>query len=508
MTFFESLLVLLLAAIFLLQVARRFTLPYPAMLAAGGMLVALIPGSPSFRIEPETALALFIAPALVDAAFDFPVASALRFWRPLVVLAVLAVLITTATVAWIGWRFAGLPVAAAVALGAIVAPPDAAAAIAILRTVSVPASTAVVLKGESLFNDATALLLYGGAVAIVEHGGLTMGVAARLLLAAPGGTVLGIALAMLVRRLNQLLTGTLGGNLLQFVMTWLAWIAASRLHLSPVLCLVAFAMSLARSSDANSAPRMRVHSYAVWATVVFLLNVIAFLVMGMQVRSIIGAMRTTSLADALGLAGIVVLAVLGVRFIVVIGVNRAAQFEIARGSTPVPLLRQGILVGWSGMRGLVTLATAFALPEHFPHRDLIVLTAFSVVMATTVLQGLTLRPLIQVLRLDRSGDDARELSNTRTRLIATALAALQHESGAEAEALKGAYRIRAGAGGPGSLERHRRIGLAVIATERAELGRLLRQHQIEPDTFDVLQEEIDWRALDLLPQQERRIEEG
>ncbi len=508
MTFFESLLVLLLAAILLLQVARRFGLPYPAMLAAGGMLVALIPGSPNIRIEPETALALFIAPALVDAAFDFPVASAVRFWRPLVMLAVLAVLMTSGVVAWIGWRFAGLPLAAAVALGAIVAPPDAAAAITILRSVSVPANTAAVLKGESLFNDAAALLLYGGAVAIVEHGGLTAGVGARLLLAAPGGIVLGIALAMLVRRLNRFVTGTLGGNLLQFVMTWLAWIVASRLELSAVLCLVAFAMSLAQASDANSAPRMRVHSYAVWATVVFLLNVIAFLVMGMQVRSIIAGMRTTSLADALGFAGIVVLAVIGVRFVVVIAINRAAQFASMRGDTPVPLLRQGILVGWSGMRGLVTLATAFALPGSFPHRDLIVLTAFSVVMATTVLQGLTLRPLIQLLRLDRSGDSARELSDARARLIATALATLEQQTGAEAEAIRGSYRMRAGSAGPGSLRRHRGIGLAAIAAERAELGRMLNQHQIDPDTFDVLQEEIDWRALDLLPQQERRIEEG
>ena len=485
-----------------------FALPYPAMLAAGGMLVAMIPGSPSIRIEPDIALALFIAPALIYAAFDFPVGSAMRFWRPLVALAVLVVLITTCVVAWIGWRFAGLPIAAAVALGAIVAPPDAAAAIAILRSVAVPANTAAVLKGESLFNDATALLLYGGAVVIAEHGGLTAGVGARLLLAAPGGILLGIGLAMLVRRLDRFVTGTLGGNLLQFVMTWLAWIVASRLGLSAVLCLVAFAMSLASSANANSAPRMRVHSYAVWATVVFLLNVIAFLVMGMQVRSIVGGMRSTSLADALGFAGIVVLAVIGVRFVVVIAFNRAAQLETVRGKAPVPLLRQGVLVGWSGMRGLVTLATAFALPGSFPHRDLIVLTAFSVVMATTVLQGLTLRPLIRVLRLDRTGDTARELAEARSRLIATALAALERETGPEAETLRDSYRIRGGDAGPGSLERHRRIGLAVIAAERAELGKLLREHRIEPDIFDALQEELDWRALDLLPHHERRIEES
>jgi NhaP-type Na+/H+ or K+/H+ antiporter len=508
MTFFESLLVLLLAAIVLLQVARRFALPYPAMLAAGGMLVALVPGSPTIRLEPETALALFIAPPLMDAAFDFPVGSAKRFWRPLLILAGLAVLVTTAVVAWIGWRFAGMPIAAAVALGAIVAPPDAAAAVAVLRTVAVPASTAAILKGESLFNDAAALLLYSGAVAAVEHGGLSAGVEIRLLIAAPGGIALGIGLAMLVRRLNRFLTGTLGGNLLQFVMTWLAWIAASRLGLSSVLCLVAFGMWLARSSPVNLSPRMRVHSYAVWATVVFLLNVIGFLVIGMQVRTIVAGMRTTSLAHALLFAGLIVLAVIGVRFVLVLAYIFAARLQGLKHSMPVFSVRQGVLVGWNGMRGLVTLATAFALPQPFPHRDLIVLTAFCVVMATTVIQGATLRPLIRLLKLDRSDDSARALSDARNHLLNAALGALERETAAEAEGLKAYYRVRTEGPDISALRRHRQIGLAVLALQRSELNKLLEEDRIDPDAFDVLQEELDWRALDLLPDDERRIEEG
>jgi len=508
MTFFESVLVLLLAAILLLQVARRFALPYPAMLAAGGMLVAAIPGSPDIRLEPETALALFIAPTLLDAAFDFPAGAAMRFWRPLVILAVLAVLLTTASVAWVGVRYAGLPLAAAVTLGAIVAPPDAAAAITILRSVSVPANTAAVLKGESLFNDATALLLYAGGIAVTEHGALSAGIGLRLLLAAPGGVLLGVALALLMRRLNRFVTGTLGGNLLQFVMAWLAWIVASRLNLSAVLCLVAFAMTLARSSEVTGGPRMRVHSYAVWATVVFLLNVVAFLLMGMQVRTIVGAMRSIHLGAALRFAAFVVMVVIAVRFVVVIALNRAAQFRRLRGGTPVPLLRQGVLVGWTGMRGLVTLATAFALPDSFPRRDLIALTAFSVVIATTVLQGLTLRPLIRVLGLDRSGALDGELAGARARLIGAGLAAIGREPGVEAETLRMSYWIRQAGDGSAELTRLRQVGLAAVAAERTELGRLLREHQIDPDLFEALQEELDWRALDLLPQRKRRMEEG
>ncbi len=127
MTFFESLILLLLAAIILLQIARRLSLPYPAMLAGAGVFVALIPGSPNIVLSPETALALFIAPVLVDSAFDYPLVAARRFWVPLVSLVIFAVVITTAVVAWVGVAYIGLPLAAAVALGAIVAPPDAAA---------------------------------------------------------------------------------------------------------------------------------------------------------------------------------------------------------------------------------------------------------------------------------------------------------------------------------------------------------------------------------------------
>jgi monovalent cation/hydrogen antiporter len=279
-TFFESLLVLLLAAIFLLQVARRLSLPYPAMLAAAGVVVALIPGSPVIQFAPETALALFIAPALVDAAFDFPPGAARRFWGPLVALAIFAVLATAAVVAWIGWTFLGLPIAAAIALGAIVAPPDAAAASAVLTVVSIPRSTEVVLKGESLFNDATALLLFSGAVAIQSNNSFNLATSLRLAVAVPGGVLFGVGCALILRRVNRFVVGTLGGNLLQFVLAYLIWIAAAHLGLSAVLCVIAFAMTAARSPELNRSARMRVHSYAVWSSVVFALNVFAFLLMG------------------------------------------------------------------------------------------------------------------------------------------------------------------------------------------------------------------------------------
>ncbi len=298
-------------------------------------------------MDPQTALALFIAPVLLDAAFDFPVGAARNLWRPLAILAVGAVLATTAAVAWLGVAVAGLPVAAAVALGAIVAPPDAAAATAVLGSVSIPKRTVAVLKGESLFNDATALLLFGGALAVQANHGFGAGDAFRLAVAAPGGLVFGIAMAFLILRIGRFVAGTLGGSILQFVNAYAVWILAEHLGLSAVLAVVACAMTIARSSQVANSARVRVHSFAVWATVVFLLNVLAFLLMGMQARMIVEQMSHERLSDALATALAVIVVVILVRIVLVLGwIRLAARFDALRGDLPRPSVGQGVFVAW------------------------------------------------------------------------------------------------------------------------------------------------------------------
>ena len=509
MTFFESLLALLLVAILLLQVSRRLDLPYPAMLAIAGVGVAFVPGAPRILIDPHTALPLFIAPVLLDAAYDLPVGAAWKLWRPLFVLSVIAVLITAAVVAWIGWAFAGLPLAAAVVLGAIVAPTDAAAATAVLSSVSIPHRTITVLKGESLFNDATALLLFAGALAVHGRGGMDGGIALQLGLAAPGGILLGIGLAYAVNWLNRFVAGTLGGNLLQFVVAFLIWLVAERLHLSAVLTVVAFAMTIARMPSTNSSPRMRVHSFAVWATVVFLLNVLAFLLMGMQARTIVGRMEPGRLQDALLVAAAVIVAVIAVRVVLVMAWNLAARrLPWLRGDIEAPTIGQGIFVGWCGMRGLVSMATAFALPADFPNRDIVVLIAFAVVLATLVLQGLTLAPLIRWLRLDQLEDGDRLLAKARVKLASAGIGALADREGAEADILRARYKFESKPETADALRRYREAGLAAVAAERAKLEWMRETHELSDDSYYLLQEEIDWRQLTLLPEDDRRIEES
>ncbi|QXQ06032.1 sodium:proton antiporter [Sphingosinicellaceae bacterium] len=509
MSFFESLLALMLAAILLLQVSRRLGLPYPAMLALAGVGVAFVPGAPTILIDPHTALPLFIAPVLLDAAYDLPVGTAWKLWRPLFVLAVVSVLATAAVVAWIGWAFAGLPLAAAVVLGAIVAPPDAAAATAVLGSVSVPHRTVTVLKGESLFNDATALLLFAGALAVQAQGSFTGGVALQIGLAAPGGILLGIALAYVAKWLNRFVAGTLGGNLLQFVNVFLIWIIADRLHLSAVLAVVAFAMTIARDRTVQSSPRMRVHSFAVWATVVFLLNVFAFLLMGMQARTIVGRMEPARFQDALGIAGMTIAAVIVVRFVVVMGWNRLAVYSrLMRGDLEPPTTSQGLFVSWCGMRGLLSMATAFALPADFPQRDIVVLTAFAVVLATLVIQGMTLAPLIRWLKLDELEDGDRLLTKARIKLASAGLGMLEGQAGAEPDVLRSRYALEADPAAVKAWHRYRKMGLTAVAAERAKLEWMRETHELSDDSYYLLQEEIDWRQLALLPEDDRRIEES
>lgn len=511
MSFFESLIALLLLAVVLLQVARRTSVPYPAMLAAAGVAVALIPGSPNITLDGHTALALFIAPILLDAAFDFPLAAVRRLWRPLVALAIVAVLLTTGVVAWIGWAYAGLPIAAAIALGAIVAPPDAAAATTVLRSAKLPRGAVQVLTGESLLNDASALLLYTAAVAIQSKGGLDGGSAIQLGLAVPGGIALGFACAGVMRLVIPFTKGSLGGNLFEFAATYFAWLLAERMGLSAVLCVVTLAMVLANSSIIQNDPRNRVQSFAVWTVVVFVLNVLAFLLMGMQARTIVLEMDPDRLRYAAGFAALVVAGVIGTRMVWTLIYNRlAAHFAPLIGEARPVSLRYGVVVGWCGMRGIVTLATAFALPHDFPQRDVIVLAAFAVVLATLVLQGLTLGPLIRLLGLANGSAEQRERHHARQTLSGAALAILAGKQGRVADETRRQFEIEHNAlgGDCTDFDERQAIKAEVLDAQRDRLRQLRDDDQISSEEYLALEEQLDWHDLAIGPGGRRTIEEG
>jgi monovalent cation/hydrogen antiporter len=509
MILFEWILLLLAAAVVLTMVAERVGVPYPSLLAIAGAGLAFLPFAPGIRIDPDLALALFVAPALLDSAFDTSPRELRRNVIPVASLAVIAVVLTTAAVAFLGWRYAGLPLAAAIALGAIVAPPDASATTAVLQGLRLPQRIGLVLQGESLLNDATALLIYRAAVvATVGSFSLTSD-APLLLLSAAGSVVAGYALARLYLMLSARVHDVASNTILQFVSTFSVWLLADRLTLSPIITVVVYAMTLAQSAPRRGGPRQRVSSYSVWETAVFIVNVLAFVLMGLQARHIIERLSEgqlwSSLLFGLGVLAVVILVRLvwiACYRLIVILVRRAVSAEFGeRFAARDP--RGSILVSWSGMRGLVTLATAFALPDHFPGRDLIVLSAFCVVLGTLVIQGFTLKPLLRLLRIEDDGSVGRDISQARVAIMQAALESLDGDTSPAAMTLRKQYsaalHVAEDENAPQAATEFDRLRLRAIEAQRRTLHELRRTGRIGDDVYHRLQEELDWSELDAAP---------
>ncbi|MBS0365988.1 MAG: sodium:proton antiporter [Proteobacteria bacterium] len=511
MLLFETTLLLLLIALALLQVARYLSIPYPTLLAAAGIGVAALPWHLRIEIEPRLAMALFIAPAILDAAFDFPPRALRRYWLSLIALAGVAVVLTTAAVAWLAVEWGALPLAAAIALGAIVSPPDAAAATAMLNRFPLPRAWVTVLKGESLLNDAIALLIYGAAVGAIASQLPPGRLALELSLAAPGGLLLGYALARIGVAVSGYLMGTLGNVVFSFVAIWVAWILADRLHLSAILAVVAYGMTAAHYAPYRTPARDRVRIYAVWEVVVFVLNVLAFLLVGFEARHIVTSLGGEELWHAARFAGGVVATVVVVRIAwVALYYRLLRSYYTARGR-PGPGFAQTAVVSWCGMRGLVTLATALALPQGFPGRDLIVLAALAVVLGTLVLQGLTLGPLIRALHIPADNSAQGELRATLVSLLDAVIADLRDAPGEDAQALLRVYqekRERAGSGGnvheaPGLPLRRR-----ALAVQREKLHRLRMQGQVDDDIYHEIEAALDRVELGIAPNERAELLEG
>jgi monovalent cation/hydrogen antiporter len=289
----EVLIGLVLAATTLAAAARRVGAPYPVFLALGGAILAFVPGAPSFTVLPELALALFVAPVLLDAAYDASPRDLRDNWAPVTGLVIFAVGLTTIAVAAVARTLMpDMPWAPAIALGAVVAPPDAAAATAVLRQLRPPHRLLTILQGESLLNDASALLIYSLAVGAVAANGFSIGaVAPTFLFAVAGSVVVGPALGWLFLRLTDRVEDVPTAIILQFVSTFGVWILADRIGLSGVLTMVCYAISVARTAPERTPARIRIPSYAVWETVVFLLNVLAFAFIGLQIRPILASLE-------------------------------------------------------------------------------------------------------------------------------------------------------------------------------------------------------------------------
>jgi monovalent cation/hydrogen antiporter len=500
----EVVLGLVLAAVILAALARRVGAPYPVFLALGGALLALLPGAPSFAVPPELALALFIAPVLLDAAYDASPRDLKDNWAPLTGLVVFAVGLTTAAVAVVARTLLPeMPWAAAIALGAVVAPPDAAAATAVLRPLRPPHRILTILEGESLLNDASALLIYRLAVGAIAVDAFSIrAVAPAFLLAVGGSLVAGPVLGWLFMRVNERVHHVPTSIILQFVSTFGVWILAEHIGLSGVLTMVCYAITVARTAPERTPARIRIPAYAVWETVVFVMNILAFIFIGLQIRPIVESLEAADRGRYIAVAFAVLLTVISVRIVWHMSFNAVIRWRHRRRGfhPPRPMLRptvgSGLVISWAGMRGIVSLAAAMALPPAFPYRNLIVLTAFSVVLGTLVLQGLTLKPLLHALDLHDDDPIGRELSAARARALRAGLATFEHDRSPVADAFREAFTMRlsrpsGGADGATETKNSQLHGAAIQAARQAVLA-MRANHEIGDDAFHIVEEDLDW----------------
>ena len=502
----EQLLGLFVAAVILAAAARRVGAPYPVFLALGGALLAFLPGAPSFSVPPELALALFVAPVLLDTAYDTSLRDLRDNWAPVTGLVVFAVGFTTAAVAVVAHALLPtMPWAAAIALGAVVAPPDAVAATAVLRPLRPPHRILTILEGESLLNDASALLIYRLAVGAVAANGLSMAaVAPTFLLAVAGSLVVGPALGWLNLRLMERVQHVPTAIILQFVSTFGVWMLADGIGLSGVLTMVCYAMTVARTSPERTPARTRIPTYAVWDTVVFALNILAFIFIGLQIRPILEGLAAADRGRYLAVTGAVLLTVIVMRLAWHVPFNAVVRWRHRRLGfhPPRPMMRptigSGLIISWAGMRGIVSLAAAMALPSAFPYRDLIVLTAFSVVLGTLAIHGLTLKPLLRALDLHDDDPVGRELSSARERALRAGLASFARDRSPIAEVVRQEFTARLAYERPdaeaddATHSAHSEIYRGALQAARQAVLAMRANDEIGDDAFHRMEEELDW----------------
>jgi len=473
----ETILILLAAVAALTTLAGRIRVPYPILLVLGGLILGfvseLVPGLPRVVLDPKVVFLLFLPPLLYVSALFTSWRDFRANLRPISLLAVGLVLVTTCAVAAAAHWAVGLPWAAAFVLGAIVSPTDAIAATAIAQRLGVPRRIVTILEGESLVNDATGIVVFRIGVAAVVTGAFSLWEAGlQFVVSAAGGIGVGLAVGWLVIWSRRHVSEEPNvQNIISLLTPFAAYLPAEELppylwhdllqlpgglHLSGVLSVVAAGLYLGRRGPSVISPETRLQGYAFWELVTFLLNGLIFSFIGLQLGGIVERLSGYSATDLVLYAGLISLTIILVRFLWVFPAAYVPRWVIpsVRERDPSPSPREVTITAWTGMRGVISLAAALSLPltieggAPFPERDLILFLTFSVILATLVVQGLSLPPLIRTLGLEDDGGQEREEIIGRIKVAEAALARLEELAEEDwvredaAERMRGIYNYR------------------------------------------------------------------
>jgi Na+/H+ antiporter len=514
---FELIIGMFLAVLGLHYLARRLALPPAAALLIGGGALAFLPGLPIITIDPELVLVVFLPPLLMDGAWFTAIAPFRRHMAGILSLAVGAVLFTTLVVAVVAkLLMPSLPWAACAALGAILSPPDAVSARAVLQRVKLPRKLSTLLEGESLLNDATGLVLFRFAVAAVLTGSFSLGAAtSSFFLLVAGGVAVGGAIGgvwvLLLRRL--------GDDTLMIAATvlvcWSAYIAGEMLHVSGVIAVVSAGLTCGWYQHVVFSASVRIRAMAFWQVLVFLLEAAVFMLIGFSLRSLLervggaAVVADTMAAPVLLIVAAVVLA----RFVWVFGVDTLlAAFRQAGWKRVTPLgPRAALVMSWAGMRGVVTLAVALSLPDTMPGRDLMLVAAFAVILVTVLVQGTSLGWLIQLAKPAEDANAALplDLQAAEAAIFQAQLKSVERQAYAADGSLLHPqllrrYRTRATAGEAfqgtaeertAAIASHFDVIIGAVDAGRAELVQLHRDGKIDDETLHDLERDLDLEEL-------------
>ncbi|MBL0744069.1 Na+/H+ antiporter [Chryseolinea lacunae] len=426
-----TVIILLAVVTALAEVTDRIKVPYPILLVLAGIAISLVPGLPVITLNPEVVFLVFLPPILYAAAWTTSLAEFKAARRSITLLATGCVIFTTCAVAWVAHIFIpDLSWPEAFVLGAIISPPDAVAAAAATKGLAIPKRVTTILEGESLVNDATGLIAYKYAVAAVVTGVFNVWEAGLQFFVVAGvGIVLGLLVGLVFKWIHKLTPDNpTTDTTLTFLAPFVAYLSAESIHVSGVLAVVVCGLYLGRQSSKIFSQQGRLQAYGVWDTVIFMLNGIIFILIGLQLRVVMEGMEEHSFGTLLWYGAIVSVAVILGRIIWVYpGTYIPRIIKRIRTTEPKPSMKTVTVVAWSGMRGVVSLAAALALPlttmgdEPFHNRNLIIFLTFCVILSTLVLQGLTLRPLINWLGIEVDNAEHEREQQARLRIASSVI---------------------------------------------------------------------------------------
>lgn len=489
--------------------ARRTDSSAPLMLTVIGIILSFVPAIPEIKVGPEVILFGILPPLLYAASIRTSLVDLRSNKNVIGLLSVGLVLFTAAGVGLVAWKLLDIPIAAAVALGGVVAPPDAVAATAVARRIGLPRRVITILEGESLFNDATAIVIVRSAIVAIAGTVTFVEVGVDFLIASVGGILVGIAAAWVLAQVRRRVTDTTTDTAISFLAPWVAYLPAELVHSSGVLAVVVCGILLGHKAPVIQTAQSRTAERLNWTTIQYILENAAFLVIGLQAHTIIDRVSDSPLGLWRSLwAGLaVLLTVVVLRPIWIMSFGFVLQLT-PRLNRPDTFWRNGTVLSWAGMRGVVTLAAVNLLPEDTPQRATLIFIALVIVVATLLVQGLTLPSLARLLdvRAPDPREDALQSATVLQRAVAAGNAELERRLTDDTppeivEQLRAVGRRRTflawerlgvtNKDEPSPTETYRRLRKKMLIAEREEVLELRDGGTIPHDVLDEVMQTLD-----------------